>query len=770
MSAGSTCRRPLARRQRRFAALVAGVAVLAPGRASAQTSVSSGRVGPDPTPISIDRLAGPIELDGLIDEAAWAAIEPLPMIMFAPTWGGEMTQRTEVRLAYDDRYVYMSGRMYDDDPSGIRLNTFYRDQYSGDDLLSILIDSYNDYETAVWFVTNPSGARSDRTMSNDGEFSGGGGAGGGAMNSDWNAHWDVATHRNDEGWFAEFRIPFSTLGFQTRGDEVTMGVIIYRFIARSNERQLFPAISQEWGGFSFAKPSQAQRVTLRGVHPSKPVYVTPYALGGVTRVPTLLEPPDVPSSAWQTDSDATRELGVDLKYSPTSNLSVDLTVNTDFAQVEADDQQINLTRFPLFFPEKRQFFQERASTFSFSTGGFSDRLFFSRRIGLREGELVRIYGGARFVGRAGGMDFGLLSMQTAPEAGRSGENMGVLRLNQQVFNPYSSVGGMVTTRIGADGEDNVAYGVDADVRVFGDEYLTVKWAQTFDEALEEGGALDAGLIRARWQRRRDQGFSYSGEYGRVGPDYLPRLGFQLRDDFSFFGGSLQYQWFPTAASPFRSISLSGNTEHYYRNADDRAESRSIRPSFRLEWRDGSSLNLSVESSFESVRDEFTIAALPIEPGEYWYHAASARWEMSRNGLFRGSFQASAGSFYDGTRLSAGWSPTWNVSRHLEIGGGYDINRITFTDRDLTTTTHLVQLKLQVALDTHVSLNTLAQYNSLADQTSINARFRYHFREGTDLWIVYNEGFNFDRDNGLDPRLPVSAGRAIMVKYSHTLTP
>jgi hypothetical protein len=730
---------------------------------------------PSRKPIAIARLSGPVQLDGIIDEPAWEAIEPISLIMWEPTHGAEPSEKTEVRIGYDERHLYMSGRMYDSDPSGIRLNTFYRDQWSGDDLLAIIVDSYNDYETAVWFVTNPGGVRTDRSLSSDAEFTervgpgSRGFTGGGAMNTDWNSHWDVATHRNDEGWFAEFRIPFSSLGFQTRDGEVTMGIIVYRYVARKSERQIYPAISREWGGFGWAKPSQAQRVTLRDIRPSKPVYVTPYVLGGIKQLPVLLSPPDVATPRWNTDDDLTREPGVDLKYSPSSNLTLDLTVNTDFAQVEADDQQINLTRFPLFFPEKRQFFQERASTFEFGTGGSNDRLFFSRRIGLHEGELVRIYGGARLVGRLGGADFGFLNMQTAPQGGRGGENMGVLRLNQKVLNSYSSIGGMLTTRIGSTGEDNFAYGLDADLRLFGDEYLTVKWAQTFDEQLDEGSALDAGLIRARWERQTDEGFSYFAEYGRVGPDYLPRLGFQTRDDFSFYSGRLRYQWFPGPASPFLTITLVGTTGHYYRNEDNSAESRLIEPELQIEFKNASEVTAGLRSSYESIRDTFSIAEVPIETGDYWFHEANLRYELSRNALFRGTASLTAGSFYDGTRLGLGMNPTWNVSKNLELGAGYDVNRLRFSDRDLATTTHLGRLRIDVALDARFSLSTFAQYNSLVDQTGINARFRYHIREGTDLWIVYNEGFNFERENGVDPRLPLSSGRTIMVKYSHTFT-
>ncbi|MFV1987280.1 MAG: DUF5916 domain-containing protein [Gemmatimonadota bacterium] len=723
------------------------------------------RISPSPQPISLTRLTGPIELDGVVDEPAWEDITPLELIMYAPVWGGEPTQNSEIRIGYDDTYLYMSGRLYDDDASQIRTNTFYRDKFSGDDLLSILIDGYNDYETALWFVTNPAGARSDRTMSNDAEFSGGSFP----MNSDWNSHWDVATTVTDEGWFVEFRIPFSTLGFQMLDDRVTMGVIVYRYIGRNTERQLFPAISQEWGGFGFGKPSQAQRVTLEGVTPSKPVYVTPYLLGGQSRFPFLAQPPDVSAPEWQTQSDLTREIGADLKYSPTSNIALDLTVNTDFAQVEADAQQINLTRFPLFFPEKRQFFQERASTFDFGTGGFTDRLFFSRRIGLERGQIVRLFGGARVVGRAGGTDFGILNMQTGPLDERSGENMGVFRLTQKILNPYSRIGGMVTTRFGRNGEDNVAYGLDTQLRLFGDEYVTVKWAQTFDEKIEEGSALDAGLIQARWERRRRQGLFYSASYRRVGPDFLPRLGFQSRSDFAFYGGRLAYGWFLAPTSPFLALTISGQTGHFVRNEDGSAQSRVYEPNLQLEWKNGATVRIAANSSFESIRRPFVIAGIPIEPGEYWFQQGSISLSLNRSALFRGDVRASAGSFYDGTRRSVSVNPTWNVSRYLELGGGYEINQLDFAERDMSATTHLGRLRAQVALNVHLSLNTFLQYNNLTGQTSVNARFRYYFSEGTDLWIVYNEGYNNTRDNGLDPRRPLSAGRTIMVKYTHTFT-
>ena len=715
-------------------------------------------------PVAITRIDAEITVDGVVDEPAWDAIDPVPLFIMSPTHGGEATERTEIRLAHDDRYLYVSGRMYDSNPDGIRVNTFYRDIYSGDDLISFVVDSYNDYETALWFGTNPAGVRYDRSVSNDAEFTGDLPP----FNQDWNAHWDVVTTRNGEGWFAEFRIPFSTLGFQAQGEEVTMGVTIYRYIGRKNERQVYPPIAREWGRLAFMKPSQTQRVTLRDVRPTAPVYVTPYVLGGLRQTPVLREPSGA-AAFWATERDPTTEPGIDLKYSPSSNLAIDLTVNTDFAQVEADDQQINLTRFSLFFPEKRQFFQERSSTFDFGTGGFTDRVFFSRRIGLDRGELVRIYGGARLVGRVGGLDFGILNMQTAPAGGRSGENTGVLRLKQQLLNPYSYVGGIVATRIGANGQDNVAYGLDTQLRPFGNEYVTLTWAHTFDEEIQERNVLDAALFRARWERRTDRGLWYNLYYRRVGPDYTPRLGFQLRSDFTLFGGQLAHTWLQGPSASLNMVTPSVTAESYYRNADLAPESRSIRPEVEFAFKSGSSITPYANTQFEDIRVPFNIGQLSIPPGEYRFTEAGIDWMLPRAAIFRGEIRTTAGRFYDGRRVGLIFNPTWSASRYLEIGGGYEVNRIEFPGRDEAATTQLGRIKLSFALNRSLSLSTFAQYNNLDKQTSINARFRYHFREGTDLWIVYNEGFNFERDRGFDPRLPLSAGRAVMIKYSHTFS-
>lgn len=721
-----------------------------------QPTPATAQAGEDP--LRLQRLTGPIALDGRVDEPAWDAVSPLPLSMFTPTFGGRLSERTEIRVAYDDRYIYVGGRMYDGEARKIRANTLYRDRYSGDDIIAIVLDSYNDRQTASWFTVNPAGTRIDRSVSNDADF-----ANGDPMNDNWNTYWDVATAQSDSGWFAEMRIPFSSLGFQDQGGQVTMGLIVYRLIARKNERQLFPAIPPNWD-LAFAKPSQARRVVLEGVQGRRPVYVTPYGLGGMAWRAQL----NSAGTRYVRPLDGTYETGVDLRYSPTSNLALDLTANTDFAQVEADDQQVNLTRFSLFFPEKRQFFQERAAIFEFSTGGVS-RLFHSRTIGLAEGEPLRIYGGARVVGRVGDWDLGFLDMQTARRDSLPTENFGVLRLRRGVFNPHSTIGAMITSRIDGDGRHNIAAGVDAVVRPVGDEYLTLRWVQSYTSGLANPVAdFDQSRMLLRWERRNQVGLIYSGELVRSGADYRPEMGFTFRNDFTSAELRPGYQWLVGPRTPFRTAGFSVSGQSLWRNRDGTVESGAVVPALVSELKTGESISLSVRNSYESVRDTFTVSGgAHVVPGNYWFHQAELFVMAARAASFRPTFQISAGSFYDGTQVSFMARPAWNPSRYLELGVDYDYHRVRFTERDERLDLHLIRLRIQAALDVHASLAALLQHDNADHAVGINARFRYNFREGRDLWIVYNETLNTDRPL-IDPRPPLTRRRAFLVKYTHTL--
>lgn len=720
----------------------------------ARTS-SSGQYAPGTQPaIALLRLTGPVHLDGRIDEAAWSAIEPFPLVMHAPTYRGGVTEPTVVRVAYDDNYIYVAGHLYHTDLKNMRANSLYRDRWSGDETFAIVLDTFNDNENALWFYTTPLGVRADIAVANDG----------GSTNDSWNTFWDVATTRTDEGWFVEMRIPFSSLGFQDEDGKVEMGMIVYRWMAHNNHRYIYPDIPPNWDR-AHGKPSVAQDVTLEGVYAQKPMYVTPYALGGVRQVSAL----NNSGTAFRLDDDPAREIGLDVKYNLTNNLTLDLTANTDFAQVEADDQQINLTRFSLFFPEKRQFFQERASLFEFDTGMNGSRLFHSRRIGLVNGEPIRIWGGTRLTGRIGDWDVGLINMQTDQGDEIPSENFGVLRLRRRVLNPYSTAGGLLTTRLGDDGSYNVTYGLDGILRLVGEEYLTVKWIQTLEEGQSANlSLLDQGRLMLSWARRSINGLSYEMEVTHSGKAYDPGIGFIRRQDVTFVSPDINYQIFRDEDSQFRRVWIGNWTNFYVRNDDRTIESAWLHPFYWFELKNGATVLLSTDHAYEDVRNSFALSEdTEVPVGSYWFHYVWLQGSPPDSWFFRPSVTFQSGTFYDGwnTRLSV--RSTWNISKHLEVGGSYVLNVIRFPDRHQRLNTHLPQLRIQAALNTRLSAAAFLQYNSIADVFNINTRLRYHVREGHDLWLVYNEGLNTARDNRFGLRLPVTENRALLFKYTYT---
>ena len=704
-------------------------------------------------PLQLIRLTGSIQMDGASDEPAWQKIEPLPLIMYKPTYKGEPTERTEIRVAYDKDYFYCSARCYDTDPSGVRVNSLYRDRSSKDDKFGIILDTFNDRNSALSFWTTPAGVRGDEAIFNDGK----------SDNKNWNTYWDVATVQNEEGWFVEMRIPFSSLGFQDKNGRVVMGLIAYRNIARKNERVIFPDLSPERG---IDTPSRAHPIILDQIYSQKPVYFTPYVSGGLEQTPTLNDA----ETAYHLKNEWARNAGVDVKYNVTSNLTLDTTINPDFAQAEADDEQVNLSRFSLFFPEKRQFFQERSGIFSFNFIGRA-RLFHSRQIGIQDNERVPIIGGARLVGRVGNWDLGFLDMQTARKGDLPTENFGVLRLRRQVLNPDSYAGIMLTNRIDENGNYNFAYGLDGIFRLFGKEYLTLKWGQTFEDQVvqeQEFSFLDTAMFLAELTRRTDVGFDYELVAARSGKDFLPGVGYTKREDFTQLRGGARYDWLMGKGTSIRQVSpLQFTGFVVLRNEDGSVESAELDYNTDLEWKSGAALKMDFEMDYEDLpKDEDFPEGTVIPAGSYTYFRTEGGFDMPNKSLFRTDFGWALGSFYDGWRLDFGIKPTWNVSRHLEMISEYEVNVIRFPERNQGFNAHVIRLRTRAALNTQVSLNAFVQYNSASDRFSTNFRFRYNFREGSDLWLVYNEDLNTDRDYDI-PRKLLTRGRTVLLKYTNT---
>lgn len=704
-------------------------------------------------PLRLTRLSAPIVLDGVPDEAAWQAIPLLPLTSYTPVFRAAPTQRTEIRVAYDDDNFYAGGWFYDTEPDGIRINSLYRDRWNGDDAFAIYLDAFNDNQNAKWFGTTPGGIRFDLLVSDDGA----------TLNESWDTFWTSKTTVTTRGWFAEVRIPLSSIGFKPAADgSVVMGLTVTRAISRNNERVTFPEIDPK---FEFRRPSLAQDVELTGLRTRTPIYFTPYALGGASRKPIT---PTPPGAGFETST--SKEVGLDIRSPISSTLTLDLTANTDFAQVEADDQQVNLDRFPLFYPERRRLFQEGSGIFDF-TGANGSRLFHSRRIGLAaDFTPVRILGGGRLVGRIGAWDIGALAMQTQSQGLTPGEHFDVLRLRRRVLNPNSTAGFMLTSYFGGD-RTNVGLGADGSFRVSGDHYLTLKWAASADNQEPDGVSLtDRSQFDIRWDRRTGRGLQYQAALARSGPDFRPELGFVPRHDFTTANVYGNYFIFTDGHSFLRRIYPGALAFTTFRNSDGALESAQYAVWLQVDTKSGGGGWIEPKVFHENVLTAFQLGGTAdIPAGAYTFADLQLALSMPTGARLRTSLDARAGSYFDGTRAQVILSPTWNISPHLELGGEYQATLLRFKSRGQSANIHLARLRIRAAANAQSSGNAFVQYNSTTQRLDFNIRLRHAFAEGTDLWLVYNEGL--DTDRSLSPAgvpSPRSLARALIVKLTYTL--
>jgi len=716
--------------------------------------------------VQIQRLSTEINFDGVPDDAAWEALDQFPLTMHRPNFMNQPSEKSDVRIGFDDEFLWVGASLYMEDASKIYSASKKRDEMLFDfDAFGIVLDSYNDNETGLAFYTAPTGLRTDYAISND--ASGGYGPNGpGGMNISWDTFWDVKTTIDDNGWYVEMRIPFSSLKFKPEGDVATMGLIISRNISANNETDSYPPIDPKYGFMATNKPSQAQKIEIDGTKPAKPVYIAPYVIGGFSRDWMVNEE----GTDYEKDDTPKYNAGLDVKYNINSNLTLDLTANTDFAQVEADDQQVNLTRYSLFFPEKRKFFQERSSLFDFSLGGMSDNLFYSRNIGLVDGQQIRIYGGGRLTGKLGKWDMGLLDMQTAEHEEIAGENFGVIRMRRQVINPNSYLGGIFTSRIGMDGKQNFTYGVDGIFRLFGDDYLNVKWAQSYDTEIDSKlSSLDPSFILFKWERRSEEGFAYDFNYSYSGNKFNPGIGFIMRNGVQGGEARLLYGWIPGENSWLFNSNINVRGNRYVRLEDGHLESMQISPGFEINTKKGIHAELSTETSWEGVLFDFNLSdSIVIDAGDYTFTGVQARFGTSEANHISVRGDAYAGQFYDGNRLGIRSEFNLNFSSSFILSPGYEFNHLTFPDRASNNqlNIHAVNLKAQIMISTKFSANILVQYVNTVDEFIGNFRLRYNPREGNDFYLVYNDFRGFI-DRNMFPGNPPFFNKTIMLKYTYT---
>ena len=690
----------------------------------------------------------PPRLDGHLDELLWDRVEPLTT--FTQVWpedGSPATEDTEVRIAYDRDHLYLAFRNLDREPHLIRAKNLERGgRNDRDDHVYIGLDTYRDGRNAYLFEMNALGTQDDATITDEGltidSFS-------------WDAVFVSETVIDDAGWSMEVAIPFRQLRFP-EGDDLSFGLMLSRTINRKNERVMWPRIGLERGSSFGALSTVSQYgvlTGLKGIRRGRNLEVKPYAISGAQQ-----SRPDLALPAG--DAEATFDAGVDVKYGITSNLTLDLTVNTDFAQVEADNVQINLSRFGLFFPEKREFFLERSGLFEHGNPR-STQTFFSRRIGLAEDILA----GARVTGQIGPVSVGALNIETGPGMGdllgTQSSNNTVVRLRADVL-PRTTVGGIVTHLDGPDGW-NRAVGVDGQVR-FGGNGLVDGWATAVrdaDDALNSA----AGHL---YGRLASDLYSVEGSVTSVGETYAPALGFVRRQDMRRVAGAAVYRpLVEVARLPFLRRLATGVEGEYITGQDGEVQTTGVGGSLRAELARRDVVALDVSRRFERLDAPFPIReGEVVGVGDYGFTQVGVRGETDSSRPVFASAGVSAGGFFGGTRTDVGATAGWRQSRHLVLEGGLDHSVVDVGNGPFAATVGSVSAL--TAFSRTLFGRTLLQYDNFSRQLRANVRLDWIHTPGSDLFVVFNTAYGLDEADPLDPRrtTPVLRDRVAVVKLTY----
>jgi hypothetical protein len=712
-------------------------------------SAAAGKQRPETPP---ELRAAPLQSSPVVDgdvagDSAWQGLEPATGFwQIRPNDGHPSSQQTEVFIGFTETSVYVGVIAHDDNPDGIIVTDSRRDSSLDDtDAFLMIIDGLLDRQNGFVFGTNPAGIEFDGQVTLEGL-----GTGisfeGGQLNLNWDGVWSVATTTGEFGWSAEFEIPFRTLRFGA-ADEQDWGINFQRNIRRENEVSFWAPLDPSRNLYRVSEAG-----TLRGVRPppQRSLQFTPYVLGSARRGGTL--------DSTDTDSDA----GFDIKYLITPSLTLDLTLNTDFAQVEADDVQINLDRFNLFFPEKRPFFLENAGQFAVGNPG-SVEVFFSRRIGIgEEGEIIPVDGGARLSGKLGGStNVGLLLMSTDAVTSVAPQNLySVARINQELAS-RSAIGAMFVGRSGdgshlvPDGDDhNYSYAIDGRWGI-GDNILLSGWlAKTETPGLDgkdHAFGFDADYNDARW--------SSNFRYTEVREDFNPEVGFLSRTEYRMGRIFLMRRirpddlWGLLEIRPH--VSYTGHWKF-----DGFQESGFLHLDSHFEYQTGTEIHTGVNFTRAGVIEAFEIVdGVVIEPGTYDHSELQLVYFTDESRPVSFGINFVAGGRFGGDRVSV------NPSLNIRVGEVFRSEfEIDYNDFDLPVpggdfTANLARARLSYSFTPKITLEALIQYNDLDEVLGTNVRFSWLRSANSGLFLVYNE--IDERGIGGSP-----TGREFIVKYSH----
>jgi hypothetical protein len=703
--------------------------------------LAAGAASADDPVVDAVRISGPEapRIDGELDDEAWrAASWSGGFRQSVPDFGEPAREPTWVAFLFDEHNIYVGVRCDDSAPELIRARKLrHRDEPRTDDHIELVFDTYRDQIRGTVFVVNPLGAKEEGLINGYQRYT-----------WNWNEVWEARARITERGWQAELRIPLRVLHYDS-GVEQTWGVNVKRVVRRLQEESYLspPPPPYDISSLNFAARLQGLELGTR----QRNLQLIPYGLAGATR--------EEPRDGGEELDDSITEVGLDLKYSLTTDLTMNATFNTDFSQVEADDVQVNLTRFSLFYPEKREFFLENADLFSFGHGGgFGGRPpdvtpFFSRRIGLAGGETVPIDGGLRLTGKMGRQDVGLLSVRTGGVDGIGLDPAwyNIARVRRDLGG-RSYIGGILTdARI--DGRRSTTVGIDGTWYLTQDlSFLADYMRVEDDDAGEADTAVYAGLDLTTdpW------GFLFS--FRQVDSGFDPAVGFVRRDGYRSGTGSLRRSIRPDWSGVRRvSLRVFGNV--YESLAYELTESSDISLNLEVELENGDGLTLRTGRSFERLFEPFELDdELVFAPGDYEFSDTSISYRSDESRRWGVDAEASAGEFYDGDRTQLEGELWWVFSRHLRSSGSYAVYDISSDHGSLDW--QLWALRLDAIFSSTLSASAFVQHNSSIDTTTLNLRLRWILHNDSDLYLVYNES-----EFG-EPEQPIRRGRELALKVSY----
>ena len=684
-------------------------------------------LAPRPTAYSTPASA-PIVIDGRLDEPSWEQAQPFgDFVQSKPDAGYPATEPTVVRLLHDAEYLYVSAVCYMSDADRIIITSLERDYESlNSDAFGLAFDTFLDRSGSFMFFVNPKGAIRDAQSFEDSRI----------RDLAWDGILEVRTQIGDTAWTVEMAIPWTALRFDPAKDEQVWGANFFRRVRHKDEDSFWAPIDRRNKVYTMSKAG-----TVRGFGPLEPgrnLQVKPFVRAANIGGAGILE----------ADRGGNYDAGLDLKYGITSGLALDLTYRTDFSQVEVDREQVNLTRFSLFFPEQREFFVENSGLFSvsdaldrkFRTGSSgSDFTFFhSRRIGLTDGgRPIPIVGGGRMTGRVGGYELGLLNMQTASTEEAPPENFTVVRVKRN-FLSNSSVGGMFLNRQVTDsgqltGDGSLysrGYALDANIGLFGRMMINSYLAITDSPGEDADGV--AGRVSVAW---RDQLWNISSFVKHVDAGFDPALGFVQRrginHSYATVGAHPRLQ-----SSIIQELNPYGEV-HHISNLAGVLETRLETAGLGVTFMGGSSLTLRLDDRFERIFESFQVSGnATIEHGDYDFRSGTVRFRSSAGRALSGNVSFSKGGFWDGNRTSAGLGVTWRADYRLSLSLSGNRNQVSFPDTDFTANVYDARVKFTPT--TQISIGAFVQYNQSRDEMVTNLRFNFIHAPRSDLFVVYTE--------------------------------